>query len=99
LGIWKEGQFAGTINATPKPFGTEIGYWLDKRFTGEGLATLSTRALALYLRGEGHRHIFACVAVGNTASRRVLERSNFFHNSTSAGEDPHWMYTYLDPLY
>ena len=99
LGIWDDENFAGTINATPKPFGTEIGYWLSEEFTGRGLATVSVRALAQYLRGEGHRNIFARVELGNIASCRVLERSNFFHSSTTPGEDPKRVYTYLDPIY
>ncbi|GHF12208.1 hypothetical protein GCM10017044_02660 [Kordiimonas sediminis] len=58
--------------------GMEIGYWFLTEVWGQGVATEATRAVAQYcppLMGFPRQHIMASVAVGNTGSRRVLEKT------------------------
>jgi RimJ/RimL family protein N-acetyltransferase len=51
-----------------------VGYWIDRQHWGRGVAT---RALAMLLPLVTERPIYACVAVHNVGSLRVLERCGF----------------------
>jgi len=77
LGIWNEGTFIGSINLTPDKHGAaEIGYWLDDRYSGQGYATIATKALARY-SSKKYTVVYAKVSDENSASRAVLERAGF----------------------
>lgn len=77
LGIWDGEVFAGSINLTPDQYGSaEIGYWLDARHTGNGYATIATKALARY-GARKYYLVYANVTDGNEASVAVLERAGF----------------------
>lgn len=52
----------------------EVGYWIGREHWGKGIAS---RALALFLKIEPIRPLFAIVAEHNAASRRVLEKCGF----------------------
>jgi RimJ/RimL family protein N-acetyltransferase len=51
-----------------------VGYWIDREYWGRGVAT---QALAMLLPQLAERPIYACVAVANVGSRRVLEKCGF----------------------
>ncbi len=52
----------------------EIGYWIDKKYWGQGIAT---RALSLFLLKVIERPLFAHVAKRNIGSLRVLQKCGF----------------------
>jgi len=53
---------------------TEITYWIDRKFWGQGIAT---KALSELLTIETIRPIFGRVAFDNFASQKVLENNEF----------------------
>lgn len=85
LGIWDSEVFVGSINLTPDEYGAaEVGYWLDARYTGQGYATMATRALAKY-GSRRYTALYAHVAEANMASAAVLERAGFQELAKQAG--------------
>jgi RimJ/RimL family protein N-acetyltransferase len=64
-----------------------IGYWLGRPYWGQGIGT---SALALFLREEKTRPLYADPFPENTASVRLLERHGFRRAGTVRhGEDVH----------
>lgn len=64
-----------------------LGYWLGRPYWGRGIGT---KALALFLRLEKTRPLYADPFNGNTASVRLLERHGFQHAGTLRhGDDEH----------
>lgn len=61
---------------------TEITYWIDRSFWGQGIATL---ALQQFLLIEPSRPIFGRVAFDNFGSQRVLEKCGFVKIGTDRG--------------
>lgn len=61
----------------------EIGYWLGRDFTGQGLMTAATRKIIElgFTHYALNRQIIK-VATDNIASRRIAERLNFVHEGT-----------------
>lgn len=53
---------------------TEITYWIDRKFWGQGIAT---KALTEFLVIETNRPIFGRVAFDNFGSQKVLEKCGF----------------------
>jgi len=53
---------------------TEITYWIDRKFWGQGIAT---KALKEFLLIETTRPIFGRVAFDNFGSQKVLEKCGF----------------------
>ena len=53
---------------------TEITYWIDRKFWGQGIAT---KALNNFLEIETIRPIFGRVAFDNFGSQKVLEKCGF----------------------
>ena len=53
---------------------TEITYWIDRKFWGQGIATT---ALSDFLKIEQARPIFGRVAFDNFGSQKVLEKCGF----------------------
>ncbi len=71
---------AGNIVSWDSDGKREIGYWLDRAYWGRGVATA---ALAIFLRLEQTRPLYAGVAKHNVASVRVLQKCGFtFRAST-----------------
>ena len=60
-----------------------IGYWIDQKFWGKGIAT---EALKKFLSIIPIRPLFARVAFDNIASIKVLEKCNF----SKTGEDQYF---------
>ncbi|MFC9925664.1 GNAT family N-acetyltransferase [Streptomyces sp. NPDC127190] len=64
-----------------------LGYWLGRPYWGRGVGS---RALALFLREEAVRPLYADPFAGNTASVRLLERLGFRRTGTVRhGTDTH----------
>lgn len=61
---------------------TEITYWIDREFWGQGIAT---KALKEFLTIETTRPIFGRVAFDNFGSQKVLEKSGFYKVGTDKG--------------
>lgn len=74
-----DGAVAGNVLAFVQSGKPVVGYWIGRDHWGRGIAT---RALAAFLREVTARPLYATVALGNTASVRVLEKCGF----TLAGE-------------
>ena len=61
---------------------TEITYWIDKNFWGQGIAT---KALQTFLLIEPSRPIFGRVAFDNFGSQKVLEKCGFVKIGSDKG--------------
>ena len=61
---------------------TEITYWIDRNFWGQGIAT---KALNKFLAIENIRPIFGRVAFDNFGSQKVLEKCGFKKVGTDKG--------------
>jgi len=72
LGIWDGGTFVGSVNTEPDGEGVEVGYWVDSRFAGRGIATAAVRAVV-----NKYPIAHAQVVEGNAASERVLDKVGF----------------------
>lgn len=57
----------------------EVGYWIDRRYWGNGYATSGLRQL---LELVPERPLYAMVAVDNEGSKRVLEKCGFAYERT-----------------
>lgn len=80
-GVWHEGQLAGGVVCGyihHQNKNAEVGYWLDERFVGQGLATRATAKAVTHLFEVKrlHRIEMQC-GVGNLRSRAVPERLGF----------------------
>jgi RimJ/RimL family protein N-acetyltransferase len=74
--ILLDGHVAGNIVCWPRDGRHLVGYWIDRRVWGRGVAT---RALQTFLEIVPLRPLYAYVAKHNIASLRVLEKSGFTH--------------------
>lgn len=61
---------------------TEITYWIDRKFWGQGIAT---KALKDFLAIETTRPILARVAFDNFGSQKVLEKCGFMKIGSDKG--------------
>lgn len=64
----------GSIGEFVMEGNSEITYWIDRKFWGQGIAT---QALKKLLAMETLRPIFGRVAFDNYGSQRILEKSGF----------------------
>jgi RimJ/RimL family protein N-acetyltransferase len=69
-----DGQVAGNMQSFVLDGQREVGYWIGRKFWGQGIATA---ALRLFLQELKERPLYAHVAKHNIASRRVLEKCGF----------------------
>lgn len=60
----------------------EITYWIDRKYWGQGIATM---ALQQFLDIESSRPLFGRVAFDNIGSRRVLEKCGFVKIGSDKG--------------
>jgi RimJ/RimL family protein N-acetyltransferase len=72
--IISDSRLVGTIASWPSEGATEVTYWIDRNFWGQGIAT---RALGLLLEEIPARPIRARVASDNAGSLRVLQKAGF----------------------
>ena len=61
---------------------TEITYWIDRKFWGQGIAT---KALKEFLINETTRPVFGRVAFDNLGSQKVLEKNGFVKIGSDKG--------------
>jgi RimJ/RimL family protein N-acetyltransferase len=72
--ITVDGRLVGSIASFVVEGDTEVTYWIDRSFWGQGIAS---RALALLLESVRVRPVFARVASDNVGSLKVLQRAGF----------------------
>jgi len=66
--------------ATPGALGPEIGFWLGRRYWGQGLLSEALIATMAWVRHDWERRcIVACHQLENEASSRVLVKAGFLH--------------------
>ena len=80
--ITLDGRLVGSIAAFVLEGDTEVTYWIDRSFWGQGIAR---RALALLLEKVHERPVFARAASDNVASLAVLQRAGFAVIGTDTG--------------
>jgi len=72
--ITVDGRLVGSIASFVIEGDTEVTYWIDRSFWGQGIAG---RALALLLESVPVRPVFARVASDNVGSLKVLQKAGF----------------------
>lgn len=79
LGIWSAGELFGTVNLTPRSFyEAEVGYWVGRQYTRQGLATLAVKTLARFATTKRtFRFLTAHTHPDNIASQKVLLAAGF----------------------
>ncbi len=68
------GEFVGYLISFEQQGDRQVGYWISRKFWGQGLAT---RGLMLFMEELGTRPLHACVVEDNFASQRVLAKCGF----------------------
>jgi RimJ/RimL family protein N-acetyltransferase len=74
LAVTSDDQLVGTIGSFGFEGATEVTYWIDRSWWGQGIAT---RALALFLAMVRVRPLHARAASDNAGSLRVLHKNGF----------------------
>jgi RimJ/RimL family protein N-acetyltransferase len=74
LAVTADGRLVGTIACFVVNGDTEITYWIDRSWWGQGIAS---RALALFLDTVPVRPLYARAASDNVGSLRVLQKAGF----------------------
>ncbi|MCL4517403.1 MAG: GNAT family N-acetyltransferase [Firmicutes bacterium] len=96
-GIWYKGQLAGVIGFHRIDWpnrSTNIGYWLGKRFQGQGIMTNSVRALVDIAFGEYNlNRVEIRAAVENLKSRAIPERLGFRNEGCIRQSE--WLYDHF----
>ena len=77
--ITADGRLVGSIASFIIEGDTEVTYWIDRLFWGQGIAG---RALALFLESVPIRPLFARVASDNLGSLKVLQKAGFVITGT-----------------
>lgn len=72
----------GSIAAFAIQGDTEITYWIDSKYWGQGIAS---RALEIFLTIEKRRPLFARTAFDNYGSQKVLQKGDFVQTGTDRG--------------
>jgi RimJ/RimL family protein N-acetyltransferase len=72
--IIRDSRLVGTVGSYVSDGATEVTYWIDRTFWGQGIAT---RALGLLLDEISVRPIRARAASDNAGSLRVLQKAGF----------------------
>jgi RimJ/RimL family protein N-acetyltransferase len=77
--ITRDSQLVGTIASYVSEGATEVTYWIDRTYWGQGIAT---QALSLLLEEIPIRPIRARAASDNAGSLRVLQKAGFHRIGT-----------------
>ncbi len=72
--VTADGRLVGSVASFVIEGNTEVTYWIDRSFWGQGFAG---RALALLLESVPVRPLFARVASDNVRSLKVLQKAGF----------------------
>ncbi len=88
LAITLDGALVGCVGLTRKAGAApELGYWVGRRFWGQGIAREAAAALLEWAaREHGHTAFRASALTDNAASRRVLEALGF--TERGQGQEP-----------
>jgi len=80
-GLWREGQLVGGLVChyiNREGYKSEIGYWLAKSATGQGIITNACKkVISVLIADEKMNRIEIQCMVGNKSSRAVAERLGF----------------------
>lgn len=93
--ILVDGEIAGYVTSWLDDGTRKVGYWLGRAFWGRGVAS---RALSLFTNQFTVRPLTACVATGNAASIRVLEKCGFVRVGEVIEPDEHSATGVVDEL-
>ena len=77
-----DSNVVGTVTKFEINDETEVAFWIDKPFWGQGIAT---KALKMFLDIETKRPIFGHAAFDNFGSQKVLEQCCFVKIGTEKG--------------
>jgi [ribosomal protein S5]-alanine N-acetyltransferase len=80
--ILLDNSIVGSIAKFVMAGDTEITYWIDRKFWGQGIAST---ALKFFLKIEQTRPIYGRVAFDNYGSQKVLEKCGFVKIGTDKG--------------
>jgi RimJ/RimL family protein N-acetyltransferase len=80
--ILVDGEVAGHIGSWSHDGGRLVGYWIGKKYWGQGVAT---SALTAFLHRETARPLHAHVVTHNRGSIRVLEKCGFVLDPSADG--------------
>jgi RimJ/RimL family protein N-acetyltransferase len=83
--IIRDARLVGTIGSYISEGATEVTYWIDRTFWGQGIAT---RAVGMLLEEISVRPIRARAASDNVGSLRVLEKAGFHPIGTEVAFAP-----------
>lgn len=83
--ILLDGEVAGNVICFERSGKSLVGYWLGRRFWGQGVAS---RAVSEFVSLIPARPLHAYVAKHNAASIRVLEKCGFVVSGEAFGEAP-----------
>ena len=83
--IIRDSRLVGTVGSYVSDGATEVTYWIDRTFWGQGIAT---RALGLLLDEISVRPIRARAASDNAGSLRVLQKAGFHQIGTEVAFAP-----------
>ncbi len=72
--VTADGRLVGSIASFVVDGDTEVTYWIDRSWWGQGIAS---RALALFLDVVAVRPLFARVSSDNVGSLKVLRKAGF----------------------
>ncbi len=78
--IMQDGHLIGSIDAhaeSVRDASIELGYWLDREYTGRGIMTRAARVLMGMLFERGMNRVVIMAAVDNTSSIGVATRLGF----------------------
>lgn len=76
------GEIVGSIAKYIMHGDAGIGYWIDRKWWGQGIATI---AVQQFLKLEKTRPLYAYVAFDNYGSQKVLEKCGFVRTGTDKG--------------
>lgn len=88
LGIELEetGSLVGHVGLSPARGSVEVGYAVEERLHGKGLATEAVAAASAWALGELRLpEVLGIVGADNVPSRRVLEKAGFVPSGEEAG--------------
>lgn len=77
------GDLIGHVGLSAMRDSVEIGYAIEDRYQGQGLATEAVAAMATWGLSLGLPEVLGIVATDNVSSRRVLEKAGFVVTGTA----------------
>lgn len=75
-------EIAGSISKFVMYGDAEVTYWIDRKFWGQGIATIALQEL---LKTEKTRPLYGRTAFDNYGSQKVLEKCGFVKTGTDKG--------------